>query len=375
MKLVSPLLKRAVYPALSRCGYLRRATPHGTAVVTYHGVLPPAYRSMGPLLDGNLVSAAMFRRQLELLKNRYRVIRPEEFLKWCEGRKELPSQSVLLTCDDCLQNVLSEMLPILREMDLSCIFFATGASLTNEPELLWYERLYLMFLCAPEGAILELEQAGPPAQRIGRQGTHSMWWNLVQRLSAFDFAARSALLVEIQSQLGLKEGWDRNIHSDAAQRSRFLVLKVTELRELADAGMCIGAHTLSHPVLSLADADLAWVEISEGRRRIEQASGSRVWSLAYPFGGASCVSAREFELAARAGYQCAFLNVGGGFGAEMPRFAIPRVHVTGDMGLSEFEARISGFYNGMRRFFGQPDEAAGLFRHARLQEVPGSVTN
>src|SRR5579871_1023426 len=163
MRLVSPLLKRAVYPTLSKCGYLRRASPTGPAVVTYHGILPAGYRSVDRVFDGNLVTAKMFRQQLSLLKHHYNVIRPEEFLLWCEEKRELPPHSVLLTCDDCLQNNVSEMLPLLREADLACLFFATGASVSEEPKMLWYERLYLMLLLTPEKVSIELPEANFPA--------------------------------------------------------------------------------------------------------------------------------------------------------------------------------------------------------------------
>jgi hypothetical protein len=43
------------------------------------------------------------------------------------------------------------------------------------------------------------------------------------------------------------------------------------------------------------------------------------------------------------------MNAGGGFGARINRFAVPRVHVTADMNLSEFEAHISGFYRILRK--------------------------
>ena len=42
MKIVSPLLRRVVYPVLSSAGVFRRIPP-GLAVVTYHGVMPPGY--------------------------------------------------------------------------------------------------------------------------------------------------------------------------------------------------------------------------------------------------------------------------------------------------------------------------------------------
>jgi hypothetical protein len=46
------------------------------------------------------------------------------------------------------------------------------------------------------------------------------------------------------------------------------------------------------------------------------------------------------------------MNVGGGFGSGVGRFAIPRVHVTADMKLAEFEAHIAGFYRNLKRLLG-----------------------
>ena len=63
---------------------------------------------------------------------------------------------MLLTCDDDLRNTLTEMVPILQEHGLSCLFFVTGASLGAMPVMLWYEQLYLMLLTAKEDIALEL---------------------------------------------------------------------------------------------------------------------------------------------------------------------------------------------------------------------------
>ena len=74
-----------------------------------------------------------------------------------------------------------------------------------------------------------------------------------------------------------------------------------------------------------------------------------VWAFGYPFGNAATVTGREVLLAEKAGFRCAFMNTGGGFGAKINRFAVPRVHITADMSLAEFEAHISGFYRTLRK--------------------------
>ena len=74
-----------------------------------------------------------------------------------------------------------------------------------------------------------------------------------------------------------------------------------QLREMADAGMEIGDHTISHPYLTQMPADAAWREISESKKTLEQKLARPVLSIAYPFGD---YNDAIMEMARRAGYTC-----------------------------------------------------------------------
>jgi peptidoglycan/xylan/chitin deacetylase (PgdA/CDA1 family) len=348
MRLVSPVLKHVVYPGLSKAGYLRRARRNELRVLTYHGVLPAGYKVVDRGLDGNLVTIDSFRRQLRLLKDHYNVISPNEFLLWCEAERELPPRSVLLTCDDGLRNSLVDMLPILQQFEMKCLFFVTGASLSHTSTMLWYEELYLMFLRAPENFTWELLGIGRRAD-ASRQEKRSWWWDLVKRLSQYDRKCRSALMDRVRMQLGLSERWDAEYRGNPVLSRRFLMLNLPELHQLAKAGMCIGAHTLSHPLLSQSSTDTAWNEISESKHDLARVLEQEIWALAYPFGDSSSVTAREVKMAKRAGFKAAFLNAGGGLRTQTPKFALPRVHITAEMGFGEFEAHISGFHRSLQK--------------------------
>jgi len=317
--------------------------------VTYHGVFPAGYEVRNVALDGNLVHSGSLRRQLQLLKKRYHVISPEDFLRWSERELSLPPRSILLTCDDALRNTLTEMVPILQELGLSCLFFATGASAGETPSVLWYEELYLMLLDASEPITLSLPEAGVSLGPITSKGKHSCWWKLVERLSQFDRELRRRFLDQIRDQLGLSEDWAALLVQNSTMACRFLTLDRAGLRQLTAAGMSIGAHSLSHPILACAPEELARREIFESRGVLEKALGQTVWAFGYPFGNAATVTGRDLRLAEQAGFRCAFMNTGGGFGAKINRFAVPRVHVTSDMSLFEFEAHISGCYRSLRK--------------------------
>jgi peptidoglycan/xylan/chitin deacetylase (PgdA/CDA1 family) len=350
MKLVSPFLKRVVYPTLSEIGYLHRYAERGQlSVVTYHGVLPAAYKVTDLQFDGSWVTPDVFRRQLRLLRSRYSVVSPAQVRLWCKGEGSLPSRAVLLTCDDGLANAVTDMLPILQEEGLRCLFFVTSRSLTEEPSMLWYEELYLTLRDVPEGAF-EGTFCGVPVK------THldsslpqrtSCWYGMVETLSRCDIQARLGFARAIRAKFCFPEDWSLQHIKQGA--SRFRLLALSEIRRLLAAGMEIGSHTLSHPKLSQLPAESSWREISQSRCKLEKALGVPVWSIAYPFGGTDSVSTREMQMAEKAGYDCAFINFGGGFRKDSSWFGIPRVHISLDTTLPEFEAHLCGLHEDLRR--------------------------
>lgn len=357
MRFVSPFLKKVAYPSLAAAGVFRRTSAPGLAVVTYHGVLPPGYEPVDAGFDGNLVTAESLRQQLRLLKSNYSLISPEETLAWRQGTFELPPRAVLLTCDDGLLNHLTDMLPVLQQEKVCCLFFVTGASATETRSTLWYEELFLLLLRAPAGKF-EVSSAGVVirAELSSREQRGAVWWDAVKRLSQVDGEARRAFLQAASERLGA--GLTQKIaDADSPSCRRFGLMTLPELRTLANAGMTIGAHTLSHPMLSQMPANLARVEITECKTKLEGALQKRIWAFAYPFGDPASVTPQVLMIAKEAGYSAAFMNYGGGLGAQLPPWGLPRIHVTSEMSLAELEAHVSGFHTRLQHRMGRSSSA------------------
>lgn len=352
MRFVSPILKRVVYPCLAGAGYFRTVARPGLAVITYHGVLPPGYKPIDPGFDGSLITAEVFRQQLRLLKAKYTVISPEELRSWCENGGELPPRAALLTCDDGFLNNLTEMVPILRDEALRCLFFVTGGSAGERRTMLWYEELQLLFYRARAGNF-KLNSDGVEISGVlgEREQRRALWWNTVKRLSQIDAESRERFMREAHAYFDLQESLQFYLDTYPETRRHFCLLTRSELQKLAAAGMTIGAHTLTHPILAQLPPDLAWTEIVESRSWLESALGKQVWAFAYPFGDAASVTPRVVAMTKQAGFTAAFLNIGGGLGSTIPLHAIPRVHVNAGMSLAEFEAHVSGFYESLQRGF------------------------
>ena len=316
---------------------------------------PEGYDPRDAALDGHLVSAKAFRAQLRLIKKLYRVITPEAFRLWLQNREPWPSPSILLTCDDGLQNVLTEMLPILMEEDLRCLFFVTGTSAGELRKKLWYEELFLLFLEARAG---RFDVSNDGITIHGDLGTieqrRAAWWDAVKRLSGQKAKTRDSLIRAFRGHFSIESRPEPG--SESAWCRRFSLLTATELRQLTSCGMTVGAHSMSHPILSLLPPELAYAEISGSKSALESVLGTAVWAFAYPFGDPQSVNAGVVKMAQDAGFEAAFTNFGGGFGAALPQFSLPRLHITADMTLAELEAHVSGFHRRLQKYAGRSSD-------------------
>lgn len=328
-------------------------------VLTYHGVLPAGYTPLDPDLDGVMVGANTLRKQLRFLKKNYTLISPEHLRAWIAGEVEMPARAVLLTCDDGLKNVLDEMAPVLREFDAPCLCFVTGQQLTRKNVILWYDELRLMVLLAAGPIKLDIPELSFCARANTGEERRKLNLLLLRKLSSWDAPRREQLLDNIRRQLRLPEEWLETRMQSKTFCSRFALMDQTEILQLLPATLCFGAHTLTHPMLSQLPDELAWKEISEARTSLEQSLGTRIWALAYPFGTGEAVTAREFEMGKRAGYEAAFLNVPGDLHRQNA-FSLPRIHVSGGMTLPEFEAHLCGFHYQLQEYFRGGMKAAAV---------------
>ena len=99
-----------------------------------------------------------------------------------------------------------------------------------------------------------------------------------------------------------------------------------EVRALAESGITIGSHTMSHASLPDLDADELRYELRASRARLEDVAQHPVDLLAYPYGHHD---PRVRAEARASGYRtgCTFLN--GRFTTEVDPYQVPRLTMNG----------------------------------------------
>lgn len=116
------------------------------------------------------------------------------------------------------------------------------------------------------------------------------------------------------------------------------MMNEAELQELASAGIEIGAHTVTHPDLSLLDYDSCLDEVDGSRRELERLLGVAVKTFAYPFCRYGPAARAAVE---SAGFDAAVTCQGLG---SWDRYELKRSLITGKDGLSMFLLKLTDAY-------------------------------
>lgn len=120
----------------------------------------------------------------------------------------------------------------------------------------------------------------------------------------------------------------------------------------------VGAHTITHPILSRLPAEQARGEIAESRRRIQSELDIFVEHFAYPYGSDDVCGKREFDMVAELGFKSGVTTMPGvliGDHGNAP-WALPRASLNGHY---QNDAMIDSLISGVAFFI------ANGFRRSR----------
>lgn len=122
-----------------------------------------------------------------------------------------------------------------------------------------------------------------------------------------------------------------------------------DVAALAAAGLEIGAHTRSHPVLSRLGADEQRAEIGGSAESIERTLGRRPRSFAYPFGRRWDVDPHSSVAAGEARFETAVSSHSGTNEAGADVHALKRVCIDNDFRMHLLATEVCGGFELLRR--------------------------
>jgi len=271
-----------------------------------------------------------FRRQLDYLKQRYRIVRFEE--DW-SGIKE---RSIAITFDDGYADNLLEALPILEELQVPATFFVSTGNL-DSGGLLWWHRLEALLLSEgdfPPRFHLQDPRFGRTWESASLQDRQGLYAELCMLLRRVGPKRQTDWLAQLEAWSGYNREED----------SRHRLLTVRELKQLATSPMAtIGAHTVSHAALAALPEEQQRHEIFASKQQLEGHIGKPVTAFSYPFGRKCEYNRTSIKLCREAGFNKVAANFPGQVHRWTDPLQLPR-HLVRNWDQQTFAAELEGFW-------------------------------
>lgn len=304
---------------------LRRiGTWRGLLVLNYHRVGD----SHAEPWDHSLwsASAEQFEAQLQAAVRWTDVIDPRDTLQAIGAPR---GRHLLLTFDDGYRDNYEIAFPALRSHGVRAAFFlATG--FLDRPHAPWWDEIAWMANNARTSTIA-LGEWGEGELSLAERARPRSIATLVGRYKQLAGDACERFLQHVARTTG-----SGRCPPEAASE---LWMTWDMARELQAAGMAIGGHTVTHPILAHLPEARQREEIDACARRLRDELGLQMTSFAYPVGARDTFNETTKRLLRDHGVETAF-SFHGGFATPvaLDPLAVPRVHVGTDFSPKLLEA-------------------------------------
>jgi len=277
------------------------------SVLIFHRVLAQP----DPLFPGEL-DLVRFDAICAWLKAWFNVLPLDDAVRRWRDRT-LPSRAAAITFDDGYADNHDLALPILRHHGLTATFFIATGYLDGG--VMWNDEV-INALRNTRRSSLDLRGIGGLEAEVVALGN--------------DAARRSAIAAILRAVKHMTADGRRAAVAEVCERAdatafRGEMMSSPQVLALHRAGMQIGAHTVTHPILAGLDAAAARAEMQRSRSQLESLLLDRVGLFAYPNGRPDVdYSGQTVALARELGFDAALTTAWGAAGRATDPFQMPR---------------------------------------------------
>jgi peptidoglycan/xylan/chitin deacetylase (PgdA/CDA1 family) len=244
-----------------------------------------------------IMREATFARLLAYLQARFHVISLETFLQGDGATAGGSKPCCLLTFDDGWRDTYTTAYPLLRKFGMpAVVFVATGV--VGSKGGFWEEQLRKA-----------VRLSASDVQATSKESDLEI---MIERLAHMPAEKRQAFLAKLLPAAG------SNGSADATDR----MSSWSQVIEMSRDGVEIGAHSVSHPLLTYERGATLQRELSACKAALENAVGKPVRAFAYPYGDWDERVRRRVE---QSGYDCAFITLPGWHERGRNRYTIRRI--------------------------------------------------
>lgn len=255
------------------------------------------------------VDASRFHAQMRSLSGVFNILPLSEAIQRSK-REALPRRALAITFDDGYADNHAAALPILKRYQLPATFFIATGYLDGG--IMWNDAIVECLRNAP-GSRHDFSGFGLGCHTLNTwQDRRRAAEALIGKLKYLPTADRESSVAQLVERFGFPP-------------DNHLMMTADQVVDLVSAGMEIGAHTITHPILSSLESKHSEKEIIEGRSQLQDISGRPVPVFAYPNGKPGLDYRREHvAMARRAGFIGAVSTAWGSATPNSDPFQLPR---------------------------------------------------
>ncbi len=206
---------------------------------------------------------------------------------------------VVVTVDDGYRDLYNVAFPVFRAHGVPAMIYIT-TGFVDGAVWFWWDQLSHLFATAPAGET-ELAYAGEVfrldlTSEMSRQAT---WNRVADRCRFLPDDRKHALIETLAAHLG--------VSLPLRPPTPYEAVTWTEVREMRQAGIEFGGHTVTHPILTRISLDEAREEISASKQRLQDILGEPISWFCYPQGGPADYSQAIAAEVGAAGYTGSYL--------------------------------------------------------------------
>ncbi len=296
--------------------------------------------------DPQATSARAFREHLQYLTAHYRVVPLSQIADHLASCKSLPPRLAAITIDDGYQDSHEIALPLLQRFKVPATLFVV-TDFIDRRAWLWTDKLKFMMPRTTrswvevsfKNNLSRIELSNDRSKQLAAAHINSL-------LKAQSDKCKERALLDLSNALG--------VTLPDAPPDEFLPLTWDQVRELDAAGVEIGSHTVTHPILTRTEGPQLPAELSQSKARLESELQRKVDLFCYPNGNYDEQVVRETE---RAGYRCAVTTDFGLNDSAIEPLLLKRIPAASDLG--RFMQITSGFEQVKTRLANAPFWANG----------------
>ena len=316
-------LARAVLHDGGGLAAVRRWNRRGVRILAYHALAP----ELLPSLD----------QQCAHLRRYYHPVSMAEIAASPAG-KPLPSNALAVTIDDGYADIAAAQ-PVFRKHGIQITVYLITDFLDRRNWIWWQPILYAFSHTDRRELEIGFLPEAPPRRFLlesepQRQYSASM---LIEAVKTLPNSRRLAVCEEVLDRL--------RVRMPSELPSEWRPLSWDQVRQLRREGVEFGAHSKTHPILSMVEDDgLLRHEIAGSKKRIEEELGQAVIHFCYPNGLEADFDRRTVEIVRQCGYETA-VTTEMGINFHPDSFLLRRFLVDPHQSLSYFAELVSGVHH------------------------------